>query len=300
MDHCSTCRRTLNGALVCAGCGAYAPDIDPWRAVAEARAAERAAQARKIAEWRDGAPEQQAEPDPAPAGAGRPGPARTDPAPADAEQAGAAGAARPEGAAGAPSGPAAGPGPAPAAEPAQDPDTASGPAPGRPTADPEADGADPGLPSARWHRSRRRAAAATALAFLGGSLTLGAVVADSPKGAASSSAPDPTATSAGTTSGAADPSGTGPTTDAGTTTPRHPATRRVPAYGPVVPGTRDTAPLRTSSSATGTAGGPSSPTASSTGGGTGTVSPTPSSTVPSASPTTTPKHRVCVLTLCFD
>ncbi len=43
MDHCSTCRRTLNGALVCPGCGAYAPDIDPWRAVAEARAAEREA-----------------------------------------------------------------------------------------------------------------------------------------------------------------------------------------------------------------------------------------------------------------
>ncbi|MFD7226640.1 hypothetical protein [Streptomyces sp. NPDC059881] len=29
MDYCSTCRRTLNGALVCPGCGAYAPDIAP-------------------------------------------------------------------------------------------------------------------------------------------------------------------------------------------------------------------------------------------------------------------------------
>ncbi|HZF89107.1 SCO2400 family protein [Streptomyces sp.] len=29
MDYCSTCRRHLNGALVCPGCGAYAPDIDP-------------------------------------------------------------------------------------------------------------------------------------------------------------------------------------------------------------------------------------------------------------------------------
>ncbi|MGW9119851.1 SCO2400 family protein [Streptomyces sp. NPDC055663] len=27
MDYCSSCRRTLNGALVCPGCGAYAPDI---------------------------------------------------------------------------------------------------------------------------------------------------------------------------------------------------------------------------------------------------------------------------------
>lgn len=29
MDYCSTCRRHLNGALVCPGCGAYAPDITP-------------------------------------------------------------------------------------------------------------------------------------------------------------------------------------------------------------------------------------------------------------------------------
>ncbi|WP_210585282.1 hypothetical protein [Streptomyces sp. GESEQ-35] len=29
MDYCSTCRRHLNGALVCPGCGAYAPDIAP-------------------------------------------------------------------------------------------------------------------------------------------------------------------------------------------------------------------------------------------------------------------------------
>jgi hypothetical protein len=29
MDYCYTCRRTLNGALVCPGCGAYAPDIEP-------------------------------------------------------------------------------------------------------------------------------------------------------------------------------------------------------------------------------------------------------------------------------
>ncbi|WP_251143268.1 SCO2400 family protein [Streptomyces sp. McG8] len=29
MDYCSTCRRHLNGALVCPGCGSYAPDIAP-------------------------------------------------------------------------------------------------------------------------------------------------------------------------------------------------------------------------------------------------------------------------------
>ena len=29
MDYCSSCRRNLNGALVCPGCGAYAADIAP-------------------------------------------------------------------------------------------------------------------------------------------------------------------------------------------------------------------------------------------------------------------------------
>ncbi|WP_443043637.1 SCO2400 family protein [Streptomyces sp. GS7] len=29
MDYCSSCSRILNGALVCPGCGAYAPDIAP-------------------------------------------------------------------------------------------------------------------------------------------------------------------------------------------------------------------------------------------------------------------------------
>ncbi|MGW1893475.1 SCO2400 family protein [Streptomyces sp. NPDC002004] len=29
MDYCSSCRRNLNGALVCPGCGEYAPDIAP-------------------------------------------------------------------------------------------------------------------------------------------------------------------------------------------------------------------------------------------------------------------------------
>ncbi|GKQ38938.1 hypothetical protein [Streptomyces sp. A012304] len=39
MDYCSTCRRHLNGALVCPGCGAYAPDIAP-RVVSSDTAAE--------------------------------------------------------------------------------------------------------------------------------------------------------------------------------------------------------------------------------------------------------------------
>ncbi|MEU9207840.1 hypothetical protein AB0D27_07765 [Streptomyces sp. NPDC048415] len=42
MDYCSSCRRHLNGALACAGCGAYAPDIAPTTAdgrIVPARAA---------------------------------------------------------------------------------------------------------------------------------------------------------------------------------------------------------------------------------------------------------------------
>ncbi|MFI9343979.1 hypothetical protein ACIG0D_22340 [Streptomyces sp. NPDC052773] len=35
MDYCSACRRHLNGALVCPGCGAYAPDIAPPTTVSD-------------------------------------------------------------------------------------------------------------------------------------------------------------------------------------------------------------------------------------------------------------------------
>ncbi|WP_329139281.1 hypothetical protein OG552_32990 [Streptomyces sp. NBC_01476] len=38
MDYCYTCRRTLNGALVCPGCGACAPDVDLLPAAPGARA----------------------------------------------------------------------------------------------------------------------------------------------------------------------------------------------------------------------------------------------------------------------
>ncbi|NEC51269.1 hypothetical protein G3I18_22270, partial [Actinospica acidiphila] len=43
MDYCSTCRRHLNGALVCPGCGAYAPDIAPGGMVGGHRVPGRAA-----------------------------------------------------------------------------------------------------------------------------------------------------------------------------------------------------------------------------------------------------------------
>lgn len=40
MDYCSSCRRHLNGALVCPGCGAYAPDIAPGATVGRAAPAQ--------------------------------------------------------------------------------------------------------------------------------------------------------------------------------------------------------------------------------------------------------------------
>ncbi|MEU1852472.1 hypothetical protein ABZ499_25175 [Streptomyces sp. NPDC019990] len=52
MDYCSSCRRHLNGALVCPGCGAYAPDIDP--STAESRFGPAAEQApATLGAWRD-------------------------------------------------------------------------------------------------------------------------------------------------------------------------------------------------------------------------------------------------------
>lgn len=64
MDYCSSCRRHLNGALVCPGCGAYAPDIDPaaYPLVAPAPVAASSAGAAGGAEaadydtWHDGRP----------------------------------------------------------------------------------------------------------------------------------------------------------------------------------------------------------------------------------------------------
>ncbi|GHC98265.1 hypothetical protein GCM10010313_06750 [Streptomyces violarus] len=53
MDYCSSCRRHLNGALVCPGCGAYAPDIDPSAADGRTGPAAAARPAVPLA-WREG------------------------------------------------------------------------------------------------------------------------------------------------------------------------------------------------------------------------------------------------------
>jgi hypothetical protein len=51
MDYCSSCRRHLNGALVCPGCGAYAPDIAPRPAVGPTAAGTADAPAAPTAAW---------------------------------------------------------------------------------------------------------------------------------------------------------------------------------------------------------------------------------------------------------
>ncbi|MFJ8492430.1 hypothetical protein ACIRBZ_29395 [Streptomyces sp. NPDC094038] len=53
MDYCSSCRRHLNGALACPGCGAYAPDIAARAAVTPAATAAASWQAPAGTAWFD-------------------------------------------------------------------------------------------------------------------------------------------------------------------------------------------------------------------------------------------------------
>ncbi|OLZ62579.1 hypothetical protein AV521_41385 [Streptomyces sp. IMTB 2501] len=151
MDYCSSCRRHLNGALVCPGCGAYAPDIAPPGA-----------------------------------SAGRPGPSarHTDrgwfPAPMPAP----ATAAAADGWSG-------------AGEPPAELTTAAADAP---STEPPADVTDAPRATqgraarrrqlARWKKNQRRAVVATAVALVGGGLTLASMDRGSGDRAQAASAPD--------------------------------------------------------------------------------------------------------------
>ncbi|MFF4751696.1 SCO2400 family protein [Streptomyces sp. NPDC002514] len=132
MDYCTSCRRHLNGALVCPGCGAYAPDIAPDVSASGITAA---------------TPER---PDTALAvPAGRPPAAwlrRYDVPPAD--------------------------------EPEYVPDTAAVPPPADDVASPAPSGegrAARRRQRARWKKNQRRAVVATAVALVGGGLTVAAM-----------------------------------------------------------------------------------------------------------------------------
>ncbi|MEV6765045.1 hypothetical protein AB0N16_31260 [Streptomyces sp. NPDC051105] len=161
MDYCSSCRRHLNGALACPGCGAYAPDIapravpTPWQAPADSA-------------WHDG----------------------TD---------------YPEGA-------------DEVVESAEDsyddsPAVAAGPL-GR---------AARRRQRVRWKKTQRRALVATAVALVGGGLTVASLDRQSTDRAQAASAPDTT------TMGVADEEATEPTPSASTPTGRHRAPDPTPS-----------------------------------------------------------------------
>ncbi|MGX1882206.1 SCO2400 family protein [Streptomyces sp. NPDC055287] len=145
MDYCSSCRRHLNGALVCPGCGAYAPDIAPPAHLLHGADA-------------DSAPEISAEtPAEIPAGMS-----------ADAAAAPGPDAARAEGTS----------------------PTGQGRAARR-------------RQLARWKKHRRRAVAATAVALVGGGLTLAALPASRPTTSHTHAAPPPEPVNASATPRAA-------------------------------------------------------------------------------------------------
>lgn len=128
MDYCSSCRRHLNGALVCPGCGAYAPDIAPPRSTSAVTAV------RPAADHWFGAKEPAAVP------------------PADAEG-------------------------TPPADVTDAPPAGQGRAARR-------------RQLARWKKNKRRAAVATAVALVGGGLTLASLDRGSNDRAQAATAPD--------------------------------------------------------------------------------------------------------------
>ncbi|MEU3661379.1 hypothetical protein AB0E77_16715 [Streptomyces sp. NPDC032940] len=147
MDYCSSCRRHLNGALVCPGCGAYAPDIAP-RAVDG-----------------HGGPAL-AEPDAAPAPAAYPGAAATGMSwhvrhEDDTPDTGAAAGESPHAAAGVEDAP-----PAPQGRAARR------------------------RQLERWKKNKRRAAVASAVALVGGGLTIASMDRNTPARAEAAVAPD--------------------------------------------------------------------------------------------------------------
>lgn len=135
MDYCSTCRRHLNGALMCPGCGAYAPDIAPLADGTPAPAAATAAAARQVpsAQWGD-----------------------TDSGAAEYSH-------------------------TPQEQPYDGPDAPSPAATGR---------AARRLQRERWKKTQRRALVATAVALVGGGLTVSSLNRQTPDRTQATSAPD--------------------------------------------------------------------------------------------------------------
>ncbi|MGW1494955.1 SCO2400 family protein [Streptomyces sp. NPDC002402] len=186
MDYCYSCRRNLNGALVCPGCGAYAPDIAPpahrlHSAVPSPATTGQAWGAEDVPapEPLPGTPQSDA----APAGSGASGDTTADASGSDSSS-GHEGTAS----------------------------TGQGRAARR-------------RQLARWKKNKRRAVAATAVALVGGGLTVAALPTTRPSSGHTHAAspPDPvTAPTPGTA--ATDSASEQPDTPGS----RHPSTRRPP------------------------------------------------------------------------
>ncbi|MER6122109.1 hypothetical protein ABT173_05335 [Streptomyces sp. NPDC001795] len=147
MDYCSSCRRHLNGALVCPGCGAYAPDITPF---ADGRSGRVAATVGGAASG-------------------------TTPSEFAASDTWHDGPLHDEAAIGA------GPDSVPQTGPADDVDGVPRPSQGR---------AARRRQLARWRKNKRRAAVATAVALVGGGLSLAAMDRQSADRAQAATAPE--------------------------------------------------------------------------------------------------------------
>lgn len=178
MDYCTSCRRDLNGALVCPGCGAYAPDIAPpshrhhgaGTSTVTARLATDGQDVRDRGSYPSAAAYFDAPPSNSPPnGAGLldgPGaPTGDDTGAADADAGITGGAA-----------------------------TGQGRAARR-------------RQLARWKKHRRRAAAATAVALVGGGLTIAALPTGKPSGSHAQASAPPEPSTEVTPSGSASPGG---------------------------------------------------------------------------------------------
>jgi hypothetical protein len=146
MDYCSSCRRHLNGALVCPGCGAYAPDIAPRTAAGSVTAGTAEASMAPTAAWEIPAPGTWHDGDLPNEDVARDGTDWT-----------------------------------PDAGPYDDVDDAPAAPQGR---------AARRRQLARWKKNKRRAAVATAVALVGGGLTVASMNRQSPDNTQAATAPD--------------------------------------------------------------------------------------------------------------
>ncbi|MER7738637.1 hypothetical protein ABTX34_09980 [Streptomyces sp. NPDC096538] len=213
MDYCSTCRRHLNGALVCPGCGAYAPDIAPG-VVGGHPVPGQAATTSGTASRAGDEPQADAGWFTAPARSTGPVPL-TAPARSAAER------------------------PAAPARSAAERPAETDPADGSPRAVPSGSGTGRAARRrqlARWRKTQRRALVATAVALVGGGITLASTDRGGGERAQAATAPD--LRGMGGTTGTVDDAPTAPAASPDrTTAPPTADDRRAPARTGSAPAT---------------------------------------------------------------